>query len=104
VEVEFSARGAGRVAGIGDRLSLPENAPVTLHVTVRGVPDGFVRFVTDKGAVAQVEPGSDGSATWDTTAAASHYVRVEVRRPHAAMTHFEPMVALTNPIFLDANA
>jgi hypothetical protein len=104
VEVEFSARGAGGVAGIGDRLNVPENAPVTLHVTVRGVPDGFVRFVTDKGAVAQVEPGSDGSATWNTTAAASHYVRVEVRRPHPAMTHFEPMVALTNPIFLDADA
>ncbi|MEQ7007241.1 CehA/McbA family metallohydrolase [Actinopolymorpha sp. B17G11] len=104
VEMEFSARGAGHVAGIGGRLCLPWDAPVTLDVAVRGGPEGFVRFVTDKGAVAQLETGGEGSATWTTTAAASHYVRVEVRRPHAAMTHFEPMVALTNPIFLDTGA
>jgi hypothetical protein len=101
VELSFSASCGGYAAGIGERLGVPAEAPATFTVGVDGVSESFVRFVTDKGAVAQLEPGDDGTATWTTTAAASHYVRVEVRRPDVTMTHFEPMVALTNPIFLD---
>ncbi|MGW0229181.1 CehA/McbA family metallohydrolase [Actinopolymorpha singaporensis] len=54
VEVTFQATGAGRTAGIGERLPVGSDVPVELAVTVRGVESGFVRFVCDEGTLAQL--------------------------------------------------
>jgi hypothetical protein len=104
VELTMRATGAGRTAGIGERLVLPAHAPVTVELSVRGVPAGTARFVTDQGQLAQMPlpPGGHDTLRWTTTAAAATYVRAEVRLPPNAPMPFEPMAALTNPIFLDA--
>ncbi len=103
VELEMSAiGGGGRPAGIGEVLHVSPDTPVTVDVTVRGVPGGSVHFVTDKGTLTRVDlPASgDGEARWTTTAQATTYVRAEVRLAPSSPMPFEPMAALTNPIFL----
>jgi hypothetical protein len=101
VDLEFGAGTPdGRRAGIGERLSAAPDVPVTVTLSVRGVPDPVVRFVTDEGQahLAVLGAGPDDAAaqvSWTTTSAASAYVRAEVR--HAADGS---MAALTNPIRL----
>lgn len=103
VEVAFEARANGRTARIGERLAVAPDMTVECAVHVRGVPGGFVRFVTDEGSLAQLPlpRAGEGSVRWTTTAAVSKYVRVEVRHTPAEPTVFEGMAAFTNPIFLD---
>jgi len=105
VELEFTARSGEHVAGIGERLRVPETAGVRCECVVRGVTEGVLQFVTDRGTAAAFpigsEAGSDEPVTWCTAPQESAYVRVEVRRPAAATgLPFGPMLALTNPIFL----
>jgi hypothetical protein len=77
---------------------------VTATLEVGGVPDATVLLVTDEGqAHAETLPAAGtGTVRWRTTAAASAYVRAEVRHPAADPTAAipGPMAALTNPIFL----
>ncbi|MET9020332.1 CehA/McbA family metallohydrolase [Actinopolymorpha sp. NPDC004070] len=132
VEVTFGASADGRAVGIGERLPVASDTPVELAVTVRGVRNGFVRFVSDEGILAQLplpalappesgagsDPADDPRSgveaqaevdvepwrvTWTTTAAVSKYVRVEVRHTSPQPAVFEGMAAFTNPIFLDAD-
>lgn len=95
--------GQRQTAGIGERLAVPADTEITVAVVVHGVPDGYVRFVTDEGWLAQLPVPDDGApVTWTTTPAVSSYVRVEVR--HSGTEGFfpmlEPVAALANPIFL----
>ncbi|REF34913.1 CehA/McbA family metallohydrolase [Thermasporomyces composti] len=103
VELDFSASAEEATAGIGDRLSLRPDTEVAVEVAVRGAPGTFVRLVTDAGPVAQlpVPESGNGTVTWRTTARAAAYIRAEVRRMPSGPLPFEPMVAFTNPIFLD---
>jgi len=101
VDLTFTASGAGRTAGIGERLTVAEGAAVTVSLTVSGAPSGLVRFVTDEGQLfAQfLSPDGAGTVTWTTTPRQSAYVRAEVRHLEAAFPQGR-MLAMTNPIFL----
>jgi hypothetical protein len=101
VDLSFGVSGAGRTAGIGERLAVAPGAQVTVSLTVSGVPSGLVRFVTDEGQVfAQfLTPDGAGTVTWTTTPQVSAYVRAEVRRLDPS-TPLGVMVAMTNPVFL----
>jgi hypothetical protein len=113
VQLDFTATGHGRQAGIAERLSVPADAPVDVRLTVAGVPNGTVRFVTDEGQLHQESLAADGTGTvvWRTTASLAGYVRAEVRHPLPDGTPgkgntmgpslpWGPMAALTNPILL----
>ncbi|MEU3188883.1 CehA/McbA family metallohydrolase [Streptomyces sp. NPDC006923] len=113
VSVGFTATGRGRVAGIGETLRLPSQAPVDVRVEVAGVPNGTVRLITDEGQMHQESLDASGAGTvvWRTTASLAAYVRAEVRHPladgtpgkgntMAAALQWGPMAALTNPILL----
>jgi hypothetical protein len=113
VDLTFTAQASGgRSAGIGERLRVDRDAPVTVSATVSGVPNGTVRLLTDEGQMLQsVLPASgQGTVTWRTKPEAAAYVRAEVRHPKddgsAGGTTMGPtlgfgaMAALTNPIFL----
>ncbi|MFF0023332.1 CehA/McbA family metallohydrolase [Streptomyces sp. NPDC004082] len=103
VSLAFTASGPkGEHAGIGERLRVDPDAPVTVRLEVTGAPGRTVRFVTDQGGLfTSVLPDSGtGTAEWRTTAAYAAYVRAEVR--HAPATPGLPgaLAAFTNPVFL----
>lgn len=103
VSVELVASGGGVSAGIGERLAVPAETEVEIEVSVSGVAEGYVRFVTDEGWMAHLPIPADGEkVSWRTTPAVSSYVRVEVRRTdqEAPFPFLEQMAALTNPVFL----
>ncbi|MFG2820030.1 CehA/McbA family metallohydrolase [Kitasatospora sp. NPDC048365] len=115
VQLEFTATGHGRQAGIGETLNVPGQAPVDVRLTVSGVPNGTVRLITDEGQLHQesLPAGGTGTVVWRTTASLAAYVRAEVRHPKADGTPgrgnsmgpdlpWGPMAALTNPVFLRA--
>lgn len=101
VELSLTATAGGRAAGIGERLSVTPDLPIDVEVRVAGVPDGYVRLVTDQGQMLTAQPAA-GAVTWRTTAAQAGYVRAEVR--HAATVSpgapYGTMAAMTNPVFL----
>ncbi|MGW2895242.1 CehA/McbA family metallohydrolase [Streptomyces sp. NPDC001212] len=114
VELAFTATGGGGQAGIGEKLTVPAEAPVDIRLDVRGVPHGTVRFITDEGQMHQESVGASGTGTvvWRTTASLAAYVRAEVRHPMADGSPgqgntmgdallFGPMAAMTNPVFLE---
>ena len=88
-------RGGDRLAGIGESLTTGDE-PAVARVAVRGVPSGVVSLHTDRGLAHRRDLPGDGTAVveWQTTAAESAFVRVEVRHPD------HQMAALTNPILL----
>lgn len=115
VELSVEVAAEGRTAGLGDTLVARPDAPITTTVAVAGVPGGLVRIITDQGQLLQsVLPASgSGRVTWTTTAAATAYVRVEVRRPlpdgspgngtaQGPLPQLGPMAALSNPVYVRA--
>ncbi|MFJ6602213.1 CehA/McbA family metallohydrolase [Streptomyces lydicus] len=95
VDVSFTAKADGRVAGVGERLTT-HGGQVEMQAEVRGVPVGTVSFHTDRGKVYWASLPGDGAGVvqWDTMAEDSGFVRIEVRRPNGHVA------ALTNPIIL----
>jgi hypothetical protein len=102
VDLAFTAAGAGRQAGVGQRLKVTDNTEVTVDLAISGAPGAAIRLVTDQGQrlLAPLPASGAGTASWTTTARNSRYVRAEVRRPQPTATTPDTMVALTNPIFL----
>ncbi|MGW7261911.1 CehA/McbA family metallohydrolase [Streptomyces sp. NPDC054842] len=103
VSLAFRASGPkGEHAGIGERLRVDREAPVTVRLEVTGAPGRTVRFVTDQGVLftSSLPDSGTGTAEWRTTAAYAAYVRAEVR--HAPTTPGLPgaLAAFTNPVFL----
>ncbi|UXY37173.1 CehA/McbA family metallohydrolase [Streptomyces albidocamelliae] len=95
----------GRRAGIGERLTAPADAPVTVRLEARGAPRCSVRLVTDQGVVLTGEPlpvAGAGAVEWRTTTAHAAYVRAELRHEAAAGPLPGAMAAFTNPVFLKA--
>lgn len=95
VHLDFTVSTADRHADIGERLKTAGH-PAVARVEIRGVPSGAVTFHTQNGAAHSISlpvTGS-GAAQWQTGAAESAFVRIEVRRPEGRMA------ALTNPITL----
>lgn len=101
LDLAFTASGAGRTAGIGERLGVADGAAVTVSLTVSGAPSALVRLITDEGQLlAQfLPPDGAGTVTWTTTPQQSAYVRAEVRRLEASAPQGR-MLAMTNPILL----
>ncbi|HEV2784595.1 MAG TPA: CehA/McbA family metallohydrolase [Actinophytocola sp.] len=104
VRLDLGAVEGGRRAGIGERLGAGTGAPVTVEVSVAGVPGTAVRLLDQNGPQWIQPVDATGSATvrWTTQTRYSRWVRAEVRRPVPTATTPDTMVALTNPVFLDA--
>ncbi|MFC9845758.1 CehA/McbA family metallohydrolase [Streptomyces sp. NPDC060223] len=104
VSLAFSAAGAkGEHAGIGERLKVDKNTPVTVRLEATGAPRCTVRFVTDQGVLFTSDPlPVDGSGTveWRTTASYAAYVRAELRHEAVLAPLPGALAAFTNPIFL----
>lgn len=103
VSLDFSVTdGRGRTAGIGGRLRVPADEPVTARLAVSGAPaGGTVRFVTDQGVLYSAQ-ASGQPVEWATTAAYASYVRAEVRHPATLPPLPGALAAFTNPVFLEA--
>ncbi|MPY59951.1 CehA/McbA family metallohydrolase [Streptomyces spongiae] len=104
VSLSFTAVGGrGEHAGIGDRLDVDRDDPVTVRLEATGAPRCTVRLVTDQGVLHTSEPlpvSGAGTVEWRTTAQYAAYVRAELRH-EAVVTSFPgPLAAFTNPIFL----
>ncbi|WP_055490416.1 CehA/McbA family metallohydrolase [Streptomyces sp. TP-A0356] len=104
VSLAFTASGAhGEHAGIGERLRVGRDTPVTVRLEAQGAPRCTIRFVTDQGVLFTSDPlpvSGTGSAEWHTTPAYAAYVRAELRHETAAGPVPGVMAAFTNPIFL----
>ncbi|MFJ2176804.1 MULTISPECIES: CehA/McbA family metallohydrolase [unclassified Streptomyces] len=105
VSLTFGAAGGrGLHAGIGDRLRVAPDEPVTVRLEVTGAPGRTAYLVTDQGPLySSVLPESGpGTVEWRTTASYAAYVRAEVR--HAPKVAGLPgaLAAFTNPVFLGA--
>ncbi|MFH9064446.1 CehA/McbA family metallohydrolase [Streptomyces coeruleorubidus] len=104
VELSFRASGArGEHAGIGERLRVDRDTPVTVRLEVTGAPRCTVRFVTDQGVLHTSAPlpvSGSGVVEWRTTPSYAAYVRAELRHEAAAGPVPGALAAFTNPIFL----
>ncbi|MGX4691492.1 CehA/McbA family metallohydrolase [Streptomyces sp. JNUCC 63] len=104
VSLTFTATGGRGVrAGIGERLHVDRDTPVTVRLEASGVPRCTVRFVTDQGVLLAGDPlpvAGSGVVEWRTTPAHASYVRAEVRHETAVGPLPGVMAAFTNPIFL----
>ncbi|MFD8724169.1 CehA/McbA family metallohydrolase [Streptomyces sp. NPDC059629] len=104
VTLSFTATGGrGEQAGIGERLAVDADTPVTVRLEASGVPRCTVRFVTDQGVLLTSDPlpvAGSGTVQWRTTPSYAAYVRAELRHETAAGTVPGALAALTNPIFL----
>ncbi|WP_328340013.1 CehA/McbA family metallohydrolase [Streptomyces violaceus] len=104
VALSFRASGGrGEHAGIGERLTVGRDTPVTVRLEVTGAPRCTVRFVTDQGVLHTSAPlpvAGAGVVEWRTTPSYAAYVRAEVRHEAAAGPIPGPLAAFTNPIFL----
>ncbi|MFI8220268.1 CehA/McbA family metallohydrolase [Streptomyces sp. NPDC085932] len=104
VTLAFRASGGrGEHAGIGERLAVGRDTPVTVRLEVTGAPRCTVRFVTDQGVLHTSAPlpvAGSGTVEWRTTPSYAAYVRAELRHEAAAGPLPGPLAAFTNPIFL----
>ncbi|MDN3292993.1 CehA/McbA family metallohydrolase [Streptomyces ficellus] len=103
LSLAFSATGGrGGHAGIGERLRVAPDAPVTVRLEVTGAPGRTARFVTDQGVLhtAALPASGTGAVEWTTTAAYAAYVRAEVRHPATLPGLPGALAAFTNPVFL----
>jgi hypothetical protein len=104
LSLTFTASG-GRAqhAGIGERLRVDADTPVTVRLDVTGAPRCTVRLVTDQGVLFTSDPlpvGGAGSVEWHTAPAYAAYVRAELRHETAAGAVPGALAAFTNPVFL----
>ncbi|MFJ8083568.1 CehA/McbA family metallohydrolase [Streptomyces sp. NPDC096205] len=104
LSLDFTARAAdGGTAGIGGRLAVAPDTPVTVRVAVTGALRCTVRLVTDQGVLHTSPPlpvTGSGVVEWRTTPARATYVRAEVRHEAALGPLPGVMAAFTNPVFL----
>ncbi|MDQ0749207.1 hypothetical protein QF034_003438 [Streptomyces africanus] len=104
VALSFRASGGrGDHAGIGERLRVDRDTPVTVRLEVTGAPRCTVRFVTDQGVLHTSAPlpvAGAGVVEWRTTPSYAAYVRAELRHEAAAGPVPGALAAFTNPIFL----
>ncbi|MGK5694876.1 CehA/McbA family metallohydrolase [Streptomyces sp. URMC 128] len=104
LELSFRASGGrGEHAGIGERLRVDRDTPVTVRLEVTGAPRCTVRFVTDQGVLHTSAPlpvSGSGVVEWRTTPSYAAYVRAELRHEAAAGPVPGALAAFTNPVFL----
>ncbi len=106
VELEFAVSGSrGEHAGIGERLHVGAESPVTVRLAVKGAPGCTTHLVTDEGTLVTgpaLPESGEGTIEWQTTPAYAAYVRAEVRHPAVVPGLPGALAAFTNPIFLGA--
>ncbi|MDQ0991474.1 CehA/McbA family metallohydrolase [Streptomyces sp. V3I7] len=104
VTMAFTATGGrGQLAGIGERLEMDADTPVTVRLEVSGAPRCTVRLVTDEGVLLTSDPlpvTGSGVVEWHTTPSYAAYVRAELRHETAAGPLPGALAGVTNPIFL----
>ncbi|GAB2880457.1 CehA/McbA family metallohydrolase [Streptomyces deserti] len=104
VTLSFTASGGrGEHAGIGERLEVDRDTPVTVRLEVSGAPRCTVRLVTDQGVLHTSAPlpvAGSGVVEWRATPSYAAYVRAELRHETAAGPLPGALAAFTNPIFL----
>ncbi|MFJ8534178.1 CehA/McbA family metallohydrolase [Streptomyces sp. NPDC093591] len=104
VSLAFGVSGPkGEHAGIGERLKVDRNSPVTVRLEATGAPRCTVRFVTDQGVLFTSPPlpvSGAGVVEWRTTPSYAAYVRAELRHEAAVGPLPGALAAFTNPIFL----
>ncbi|MDT0464303.1 CehA/McbA family metallohydrolase [Streptomyces gibsoniae] len=104
VSLTFGVSGGhGEHAGIGERLRVDPDTPVTVRLEAQGAPRCTVRFVTDQGTLFTSDPlpvSGSGTVEWHTTPSYAAYVRAELRHEAAAGPVPGVLAAFTNPIFL----
>ena len=90
------------VAGPGQTLRVPRQTPVTVSAEISGPPGASAALITAAGCVGRVVVGRSDPARlrWEIDAAAARFARLEVRE--AARGRLGAMVALTNPVWLNA--
>ncbi|MFE6198080.1 CehA/McbA family metallohydrolase [Streptomyces sp. NPDC057838] len=108
VTLSFRASGGrGEHAGIGERLAVGRDTPVTVRLEVTGAPRCTVRFVTDQGVLHTSAPlpvSGAGTVEWRATPSYAAYVRAELRHEAAAGPVPGALAAFTNPVFLGRRA
>ncbi|WP_123029572.1 CehA/McbA family metallohydrolase [Mycolicibacterium stellerae] len=74
---------------------------VTVAAEARGAPNCTISLITDGGCVGRAKTDDDGvgGLTWTAASGTARFARVEVRR----RARFPSMVALSNPMWLNAN-
>ncbi|MEU4926512.1 CehA/McbA family metallohydrolase [Streptomyces yokosukanensis] len=106
VALDFTVTGGrGQRAGIGERLEVAADSPVTVRLEISGAPRCSVRFVTDQGVLFTSDPlpvSGTGTVEWRTTPSYAAYVRAEVRHETALGPVPGALAAFTNPVFLGA--
>jgi hypothetical protein len=108
VTVELAAtcptRGGVDVAGPGEILQVPPEKRVTVSAVVSGAPGTRAALITAAGCAGRATiPGSDPTRLrWEIDPAAARFARVEVR--DSDRSPLGAMVALTNPVWLDASS
>ncbi|MGA5809434.1 CehA/McbA family metallohydrolase [Streptomyces cellulosae] len=104
VSLALTASGPrGEHAGIGERLRVAGDSPVTVRAEVTGAPGCTVRLVTDQGVLhtsAPLPASGEGAVEWRTTPAYAAYVRAEVRHEATLPPLPGSLAAFTNPVFL----
>lgn len=95
-----ASRDDGTTAGPGETLTVPSSTAVTVAAEVRGAPDCTIALIGDGGCVgrAKTDDSGVGRLTWTGRGAEARFARIEVRR----RTRFAQMVALSNPVWLQA--
>jgi hypothetical protein len=111
VDLTFSATGAGVttvVGGPGDTVTLTAGEQLAVHLDVTGVPGTVAQLFGATGLLTGAVAGASGQIVIDTQVdPAEGFVRAEVRRPAGAVDPTSadlssvPMVALTNPVFIN---
>ena len=110
VELVFEARLGAATASCGDTLDAAPPDPVSVSLTVTGVPGCVAQLLGPAGILAGAAANASGAVelSVELPAATIPWVRAEVRRPAAvgdpmADLAAAPMVALTNPVFVSAS-
>jgi hypothetical protein len=93
-----------RTAGPGETLLAPHDAAVTISGLVQGAPDTIVAILTDTGCIARttIDGSGEGVVEWTGATACIRFALIEVR--HASRTRMRPLVALTDPVWLESAA
>jgi hypothetical protein len=111
VELTFTATGAGptsTVGGPGDTVGLTAGEKLAVHLDVTGVPGCAAQLFGTSGLLTGTVADQGGRILLDTDVdPVEGFVRTEVRRPTGTVDpttddlSAAPMVALTNPVFVD---
>jgi hypothetical protein len=99
VELTASSREAAEVAGPGQTLRVPPEAPVTVTGMITGAPGTNAALITAAGCAgrARVTGSVRTMVRWEIDATSARFARLEIREAH--LRPLGAMVALTNPVW-----